>query len=100
MRAFISLSAAALVCAFAVAALMPPQTDLGTILLQMDPHSLVATHGFLASHGMPGLWRHVLLPFLRRPGWLVPFSLAVITGGIALSLSFGGQTRQRTRRSG
>ncbi len=100
MRAFASLCAAALVCAFAIAALLPPSMDLGAMLLAMDPKSLLTTHDFFVHHGAPGIWKHILLPFLLRPGWLLPTMVGLIAGGIAFSLNHIGPTRQSTRRSG
>ena len=100
IRIFASLSAACLVCAFAIAALLPPEMDLGTMLLQMNPRSLMSVHDFFLGHGASGIWTHVLMPFLRRPGWLLPAMLGLIAGGIAFSLNLNGPTRQQTRRSG
>lgn len=99
-RIFAALCAGALVCAFAIAALLPPEMDLAAMLVAMDPRMLPAIHGFFVGHGAPGIYKHVLLPFLLRPGWMLPAMIGVIAGGIAFSVNHTGPTRQSTRRSG
>ena len=99
-RVFAALCAGALVCAFAIAALLPPEMDLGTMLVAMDPPVLASIHGFLVGHGAPGIYKHLMLPFLLRPGWMLPAMVGVIAGGIAFSVNHTGHNRQSTRRSG
>ncbi|WP_428394915.1 hypothetical protein [Lichenicoccus sp.] len=99
-RVFAALCAGALVCAFAIAALLPPEMDLGTMLVTMDPPVLASIHGFFVGHGAPGIYSHLLLPFLLRPGWMLPAMFGVIAGGIAFSVNHNGHNRQSTRRSG
>ncbi len=94
------LCAVGLVGAFAIAAMLPPDMDLGTMLLAMDPRSIANLHGFFLRHGAPGLWKHLLMPFLMRPGWLLPAMAGLVAGGIAFSLNHHGSTRQSSRRSG
>ena len=89
-----------MVGAFAIAALLPPDMNLGAMLLTMDPKSLGALHQFVLRHGSPGVWNGLLLPFLLRPGWMLPLMAGVVAGGIACSLNYFGPTRQSTRRSG
>ena len=98
-RVFAWLCAIGLVGAFAIAATLPLDMSLGAMLLSMDPKSLDGLHRFVLQHGLPGTWKHVLMPFLLRPGWMLPLMGGVIAGGIAFSLNYPGPTRQSTRRS-
>ena len=100
MRVFAWLCAVGLVVAFAIAATLPLQMDLGAMLLSMDPHSLDGLHRFILHHVSAGTWTHVLLPFLLRPGWMLPLMVGVVAGGIAFSLNHAGPTRQGSRRRG
>lgn len=99
MRVFAWLCAIGLVGAFAIAATLPLNMSLGALLLSTDPKSLEGLHQFILRHALPGMWKHVLTPFLLRPGWMLPLMAGVIAGGIAFSLNLVGPTRQRTRRS-
>ena len=100
IRVFASLCAFGLVSAFAIAALLPPQMDLGAMLLVMDPKSLGGLHRFVLRHAGAGAWDTLLLPFLLRPGWMLPLMAGLVSGGIAFSLNYLDPTRQSTRRSG
>nr|WP_321983470.1 hypothetical protein [uncultured Lichenicoccus sp.] len=100
MRLFACLSALALVSAFAIAALLPPQMSLGAMLLAMDPSMLGRLHVSIARHAWEGLWQEGMMPFLLRPAWLTPLMTGLVAGGIAFSLNNNGPTRQSTRRSG
>jgi hypothetical protein len=100
MRVFASLCAIGLVGAFAIAALWPPDMNLGAMLLAADPHSIAALHQFTLQYASAGTWKHVLLPFLERPGWMLPLMTGIVAGGIAFSLNHAGPSRQSTRRSG
>ena len=100
MRVFAWLCAIGLVVAFAIAATLPLQMDLGAMLLSMDPRSLDTLHWFIVHHVPAGTWSHVLLPFLLRPGWMLPLMLGIVAGGIAFSLNHVGPTRQGSRRRG
>lgn len=100
MRVFASLCAVGLVGAFAIAALWPPDMSLGAMLLAIDPTSIGALHQFALHYASAGIWKHVLLPFLLRPGWMLPLMVGLIAGGIAFSLNHAGPSRQSTRRSG
>ena len=97
---FASLCALGVVVAFAIAALLPPDMDLGSMLLSMDPSSVGSMHRFVLNYGSAWIWNGLLLPFLLRPGWMLPLMAGVIAGGIAFSLNYLGPTRQSTRRSG
>ena len=99
IQLFASLCALGLVGAFAIAATLPLDMDLGAMLLVMDPKSLDGMHRFILHHASTGMWRHVLMPFLLRPGWMLPLMAGLIAGGIAFSLNQMGPTRQSTRRS-
>ena len=99
MRVFAWLCAIGLVGAFAIAATLPLDMSLGAMLLSMDPKSLQGLHEFIRHHGIPGTWQHVLMPFLLRPGWMLPLMAGVIAGGIAFSVNHVGPTRQSSRRS-
>jgi len=98
-RVFAWLCAIGLVGAFAIAATLPLDMNLGAMLLSMDPKSLEGLHQFVLHHGLAGSWKHVLLPFLLRPGWMLPLMAGLVAGGIAFSLNHVGPTRQSTRRS-
>ncbi len=100
VRVFACLSALALVGAFAIAALLPPQMSLGAMLLAMDPLMLAHLHGSIVRHAWEGLWQQGLMPFLLRPAWMTPLMTGLVAGGIAFSLNNNGPTRQSTRRSG
>ncbi len=97
---FASLCAIGLVGAFAIAATLPLDMDLGAMMLVMDPKSLDGLHRFIMQHAATGMWKHVLMPFLLRPGWMLPLMAGLVAGGIAFSLNQMGTTRQTTRRSG
>ncbi|TLU71295.1 hypothetical protein [Lichenicoccus roseus] len=99
VRVFACLSAVALVAAFAIAALLPPQMSLGSMLLALDPTMLGRLHLSIARHAWEGLWRQGLMPFLLRPAWLTPLMTGLVAAGIAYSLN-NRPTRQSTRRSG
>ncbi len=100
MRVFAWLCAVGLVVAFAIAATLPLQMDLGAMLLSMDPHSLDGLHRFVLDHVSAATWTRLLLPFLLRPGWMLPLMLGIVAGGIAFSLNQAGPTRQSSRRRG
>ena len=100
MQLFASLCAIGLVGAFAIAATLPLDMDLGAMLLVMDPGSLDGLHRFIIHQASRDIWSHVLMPFLLRPGWMLPLMGGLIAGGIAFSLTQIGPPRQSTRRSG
>ena len=99
MRVFAALCAAGLVAAFALAALLPPDMDLAAVLLALDPHSLPVLHSFTLHHAA-SVWNGMLLPFLRRPAWMLPLMAGVVAGGVAVSLNYFNPKRQSTHRSG
>jgi len=100
IQGFASLCAIGLVVAFAIAATLPIDMDLGAMLLTMDPKCLENLHRFVLKYFSTGIWTRGLLPFLLRPDWMLPLMAGLVAGGIAFSLNQTGPTRQSTRRSG
>ena len=84
-RIFTVLAAAALVCAFALATIIPPAMPLDQALLAADRHILVALQGFVTDDISAGVWNEVVMPCLQRPAWLLPAMIGIIFGGLALS---------------
>jgi len=100
IRLFASLCAVGLVVAFAIAATLPVDMDLGAMLLAMDPSTVASLHQFTERVSGDVIWHRVVLPFLLRPDWLLPLMAGVVAGGVAISLSQIGAGHHSTRRSG
>jgi hypothetical protein len=89
-----------LVGAFALATLLPPSLSLGQFMASIDHPTLLAVQDFVRTRISEWTWREIAVPLLVRPCWLIPLSLGLVTGGLALTLSSQrGAPRSHRRRS-
>lgn len=93
------LAAFFLVLSVALATFGPRQIVLGQALLWVDKDVPEGLHRWLDLTLGAWAWSSVILPLFARPVWLVPTSLALICGGLALSLSGRKSTHRSHRRS-
>lgn len=89
------LSAAFLVAAVAITALLPMGYTLGRGLAQANEFALA----WLQRHSLPWAWQWIALPFLERPLWLLPAGIGLIFAGLALTFNLGKPSTSRRRRS-
>lgn len=94
-RIFAVLAAVFLVVAVGVASLAPLDLTLGQGLLIGSP----GPFEWVRAHSAGWLWNWLEVPFLLRPLWFLPVALSVISGGAAMSCSFGKAASTRRRRS-
>ena len=94
-RVFAVLSAAFLVMAVAITALLPMGLTLN--------HGLAAINDtvvpWMQQHSVQWAWQWVELPFLQRPLWLLPACAGLIFAGLALTFNLGKTSPSRRRRS-
>ncbi len=93
-RIFTVLACAALVAAFALASLLPPDLPLGQALLDLDARSLIGLRDDLGAHGFA--WADLVAPVLARPVWVPPAMIGIVFAGLAIS--FRPRTAAPTRR--
>lgn len=93
------LSAILLVGAVAIATLGPPDIPLSQMLYFLDHDLMRRMHRFVTSHLTEWVWSDLAVPLLARPAWLVPVSVGLVCGGIAMSLSNRKPARRSHRRS-
>ncbi len=70
---------------------------LGEFLAAIDANLLSGVQVFIVRWFGDWAWNALAIPLLRRPAWLPPASLALLTIGLALTLS-GRKTATRSRR--
>jgi hypothetical protein len=88
-----------MVTAFAIASLFPPDLSLSKLLSMASFNALVAFQDFVRDHIGLWLWTYICFPLLTRPAWFLPLGLAVVTGGVAVTLSTRPGTARSRRRS-
>ena len=100
VRILMVLSAAALVAAFSLALMLSPGTNLGAALSRADHQLVVNLQDTLRDASLGWVWSGLVLPLLARPSWLLPLSLAVLSGGGAFSLASRPPATRTHRRRG
>jgi hypothetical protein len=98
-RALAVLAAAFLVGAFALATLLPPLLPLGAAVSWFGHGALLAMHDAVTKDVSEWAWWHLVMPLMVRPCWLLPASLGLLLGGMALTVASaasapGGQRRR------
>ena len=100
IRIMAIIAAASLVLAFALATSLPPDTPLIQAVAMADQGWLTAVQDTIRQHAPEWVWTNVAVPLLLRPVWLAPTGLAIVAGGVAITLSTRqGTARSRRRRS-
>lgn len=94
-RTFTLLSAAFLVSAAALAALMPYGMSLSRGVSMLNG----AVEPWLRAHSPVWLQVWVEVPMLSRPLWLLPTVLGVVCAGVAASATLRAASPTRRRRS-
>lgn len=84
-RIFAILAAICVVGAFAIALLYPPMLTLGRLISQIDHQSLVAAQEWIRDQCGDWTWMNLCVPLLARPAWLLPLTLSLVFGGLALT---------------
>ena len=85
------------VLAVALIVLAPDNMTLLGGLAQLDPTLPThMQHAFTNALGERA-WRHVFVPVLVRPVWLVPVYLCVLFAGISASTGWPPQSQRSTR---
>jgi hypothetical protein len=98
-RVLTVLACVVLVCAFALATLLPVMMPLGQALLSLDHDVLAKAHAAVTSHLSAGVWSTIVAPCLERPSWLLPTMLGIVLAGLAMSARPRRSTPQKRRRS-
>ena len=94
-RTFTLLSAAFLVGAVALAALMPRSMTLSRGISTLNG----SVEPWLRAHSPVWLQIWVEVPMLSRPIWLLPTVLGLVCAGVAASATLGAASPTRRRRS-
>ncbi len=95
------ITAVMLVAAVAVGTLSPVDLPLGQGLDLID-QGLPEHVRSLLTRSAPWMWSWLVQPFLLRPVWLIPASVGILSGGIAVTLGMrarpgAGRSRPRGR---
>lgn len=98
-RIFTVFAAALLVLAFALGVLAPPDMVLAQGMDAMDPSLVTSVRDIVVRALGNGAWTGVLVPILARPIWLVPLSLGIVCGGVAMTTAMPAAPSRRQRRS-
>ena len=98
VRVLSVLAASALVLAFTLAITLPPSATLAQLVMWWSPHGLAGLESFMLRNLPDWAWRSVVVPMLTRPCWLLPVDVALVCGGIAVTIVLRrGRTAERRR---
>ena len=100
VRVLMVLSAISLIVAFGLALLFSASLSLGAALSRADHQLLVTIQDGLRGASLEWIWTGLILPLTARPSWLVPLSLAVLSGGAAFSIATRPPAARPHRRRG
>ena len=100
VRVLMVMSAISLVVAFGLALLVSPSLSLGAAVSRADHQLLVTLQDSLRQASLDWVWTAFVLPLIARPSWLLPLSLAVLSGGAAFSVATRPPATRPHRRRG
>lgn len=95
-RACITLTAACFVLALAIDVLAPLGLTLAEGLYRLDDGLPARLQSALTGQGRAWLWQALAVPLLRRPAWLPPLMLGLVSAGLAATID--GTARPDGRR--
>ena len=81
------LAASFLVLAFALAVTLPPMATLSQVIGRWRPGGVAGMEAFFLANLPDWMWGSVAMPVLARPCWLLPVDLAIVCGGIAITIA-------------
>ncbi len=94
------ISAMCMVAAFALATMLPADMPLSQAISLVNHGWLVSFQDAMLKGVSQWVWANLVVPVLLRPVWILPITLAMVTAGIAVTLSnLRGPANSRRRRS-
>jgi len=100
VRILLVLAAIAVVVAFGLALLVSPMGSLEQAIARANHLALVGLQDFFRAQTPGWVWTAIMLPILARPSWLLPLSVALLSGGAAFSLATRTPPGRSQRRRG
>ncbi|MCC6719724.1 MAG: hypothetical protein IT555_17720 [Acetobacteraceae bacterium] len=98
VRVLSVLAAFALVLAFALAITLPPSATLAQVLARWSPTAMAGLEAFMLRRLPDWAWNRAVVPMLDRPCWLLPVDVALVCGGIAVTIVLRrGRAAERRR---
>lgn len=94
------LAAVAVVVAFGLALLVSPMGSLEQAIAHTNHLALVGLQDFFLAQTPGWVWTAIMLPILARPSWLLPLTVALLSGGAAFSLATRAPPGRSQRRRG
>ena len=87
VRVLSVLAATFLVLAFALAVTLPPMATLSQVITRWRPGGVAGMEAWRLANLPDWMWGSVAMPVLARPCWLLPVDLAIVFGGIAITIA-------------